>query len=219
MELGASASAPQLQEDRWAPPSSPLRPASRSARKKPVSREAKVGHRDFSRVIHPRCTPRPPRIGGPGDWSRRLSAPCARIGPGDPPANPFVARHRGPPRRAPVSPPQGPCPALRPEEPPQAKARVGVSGGGSCPSSGLASVRTTNPWSGPGQGKRRGGGAWAGGAEEEAPGPGAPAGRGGKTAERRDREGTGPEEGPPPSAWLLTSLSIATACARAYVRA
>lgn len=60
---------------------------------------------------------------------------------------------------------------------------------------------------------------WAGGAEEEAPGPGAPAGRGGKTAERRDREGTGPEEGPPPSAWLLTSLSIATACARAYVRA
>lgn len=115
-----------------------------------------------------------------------------------PPANPLRARPlAGPPGSVPVPPPQGPCTAPCPEppseEPPQAKIRV-VSGSGFCPSlppsSGLTSLRQPLVWPWAGKEERRGGGAWAGGAEEEGPGLGAPEGRGGKTAGRGGREGS-----------------------------
>lgn len=77
------------------------------------------------------------------------------------------------------------------------------------------------PRPGPRRGEQgRGGGAWAGGAGGGGRGPGTPAGRGGKTAERERGAGRGGRTGGgdlPPTASLVTGLSIATGCARACV--
>lgn len=77
------------------------------------------------------------------------------------------------------------------------------------------------PRPGPRRGEQgRGGGAWAGGARGGGRGPGTPAGRGGKTAERERGAGRGGRTGGgdlPPTASLVTGLSIATGCARACV--
>lgn len=77
------------------------------------------------------------------------------------------------------------------------------------------------PRPGPRRGEQgRGGGAWAGGAGGGGRGPGTPAGRGGKTAERERGAGRGGRTGGgdlPPTASLVTGLSIATGRARACV--